>query len=276
MYSYNPFLLPDTIAIIVPLVSLSIALWINHTWYKEVKHELHMRREKFKNQYWKTVSVRYMEIQLEEQCWEEEGRQFSDCMDTDDYEKHIERMRFLDGECHKFYYELVEVEKCMLQNKLIGKRERGNVLNRINHVNKNMWLHPCLEDGRWVTQYDYDGNININCTPHSLINGQSEAISSVSSHFLGGIKGYLFFEIGDANSSNFLISWDVPTIGSPVYSSDGLSEKKYTIKSQGSLNDTVYYVTVDSKTHWNMIQGQQSYNPFIEQGQQEKHTSEAV
>ncbi|CAJ0832995.1 13920_t:CDS:2 [Entrophospora sp. SA101] len=83
-----------------------------------------------------------------------------------------------------------------------------------------------LEDGRWVTQYDYDGNININCIPHSLINGQSEAISSVSSHFLGGIKGYLFFEIGDANSSNFLISWDVPTIGSPVYSSDGLSEEK--------------------------------------------------
>ena len=114
MHSYNPLLLPDTIAIIVqkfPLVSLSIALCINHIWNKEVKLELH---EKFKNQYWKTVSVRYMEIQLKEQCWEEEGRQFSNCMDTDDYEKHIKRMRFLDGECHKFYYELVEVERCML------------------------------------------------------------------------------------------------------------------------------------------------------------------
>ncbi|CAH1769319.1 8519_t:CDS:1, partial [Entrophospora sp. SA101] len=44
---------------------------INHTWYKEVKHELHMRHERFKNQYWRTVSVRYMEIQLKEQCWEE-------------------------------------------------------------------------------------------------------------------------------------------------------------------------------------------------------------
>ncbi|CAH1769709.1 14141_t:CDS:1 [Entrophospora sp. SA101] len=164
MYSYNPFLLPDTIAIIVqklPLVSLSIALWINHTWYKEVKHELHMRREKFKNQYWKTVSVRYMEIQLKEQCWEEEGRQFSDCMDTDDYEKHIERMRFLDGECHKFYYELVEVEKCMLQNKLIGKRERGDLLNRINHVNKNMWLHPWseYEIEEMINPIDYELNI---------------------------------------------------------------------------------------------------------------------
>ncbi len=77
MHSYNPLLLPDTITIIVqklPLVSLSIALCINHIWNKEEKLELHMRHEKFKNQYWKTVSVRYMEIQLKEQCWEEEGR----------------------------------------------------------------------------------------------------------------------------------------------------------------------------------------------------------
>ena len=54
-------------------------------------------------------------------------------------------MRFLDGECHKFYYELVEVEKCMLQNKLIRKRERGDVLKRIKHVNSEDWLHPWSE-----------------------------------------------------------------------------------------------------------------------------------
>ncbi|CAH1760690.1 3444_t:CDS:2 [Entrophospora sp. SA101] len=53
----------DTIAIIVqklPLVGLSIALCINHTWNKEVKLELHMRHEKFKNQYWRTVSNRWL------------------------------------------------------------------------------------------------------------------------------------------------------------------------------------------------------------------------
>nr|CAG8556955.1 2401_t:CDS:2 [Entrophospora candida] len=65
----------DTIAIIVqklPLGGLSIALCINHTWNKEVKLELHMRHEKFKNQYWRTVSVRYMEIQLKHQEEEDE------------------------------------------------------------------------------------------------------------------------------------------------------------------------------------------------------------
>ncbi|CAJ0628815.1 13797_t:CDS:2 [Entrophospora sp. SA101] len=139
----------------------------------------------------------------------------------------------------------------------------------INNTGYNITLAASsLEDGRWVTQYDYDGNIDINCMPHSLIDGQSEAISSVSSHFLGGIKGYLFFEIEDANSSNFLISWNVPIIGSPVYSSYGLSEEKYTIKSQRSLSNTVYYVTVDSKSNWNIMQGQQSYNAFGQQGQQ--------
>ncbi|CAJ0763539.1 16671_t:CDS:2, partial [Entrophospora sp. SA101] len=51
----------------------------------------------------------------------------------------------------------------------------------INNTGYNITLAASsLEDGRWVTQYDYDGNIDINCMPHSLIDGQSEAISSVS------------------------------------------------------------------------------------------------
>ncbi|CAJ0837958.1 13210_t:CDS:2 [Entrophospora sp. SA101] len=169
MHSYNPFLLPDTIAIIVqklPLVSLSIALCINHIWNKEVKLELHMRREKFKNQYWRTVSVRYMEIQLKEQCWEEEGRRFSDCMDTDDYKKYNDKMRFLDGKCNESFYKLVEVEGCMLRNKLIRKRERGDVLNRINHVNKSGWLHPWseYEIEEMINPIDYELNILFNET----------------------------------------------------------------------------------------------------------------
>nr|CAG8514534.1 14496_t:CDS:1 [Entrophospora candida] len=143
MDSYNPLLLPDIIAIIVqklPLVDLSIALCINHTWNKETKLELHMRRKKFKNQYWRTVSVRYMEIQLKHQ--EEEGKRFSDYMGTDDYKKHNNKMRFLDMKCNEFFYKLVEVKRCMLRNKLIRKRERGDVLNRIDHVNKSGWLYP--------------------------------------------------------------------------------------------------------------------------------------
>nr|CAG8669074.1 10535_t:CDS:2 [Entrophospora candida] len=132
------------------------ALWINRTWYKEVKHELHIRREKFKNQYWRTVSVRYMEIQLKE-----EGKRFSNYMGTDDCKKHNDKMKFLDGKCNESFYKLVEVEGCMLRNKLIRKRERGDVLNRINHVNKSGWLHLWLEYEieEMINPIDYELNI---------------------------------------------------------------------------------------------------------------------
>nr|CAG8654757.1 5285_t:CDS:2 [Entrophospora candida] len=112
MYSYNPLLLPDTIATIVQkltLDSISIALWINRAWNKEVKHELHTRREKLKKQYWRTVSVRYMEKQIKKQYWEEDGRRYIDYMGTGDHKKFNKRIKFLDGECHKFYYELVKM-----------------------------------------------------------------------------------------------------------------------------------------------------------------------
>ncbi|CAJ0826638.1 2239_t:CDS:2, partial [Entrophospora sp. SA101] len=91
------------------LVGLSIALCINHTWNKKAKLELHMRRKKFKNQYWRTVSVRYMEIQL----------------------KHQE------------------------------EEERGDVLNRIYHVNKSGWLYPWseYEIEETINPIDYELNI---------------------------------------------------------------------------------------------------------------------
>src|SRR5205814_1859369 len=56
-----------------------------------------------------------------------------------------------------------------------------------------------LEEGRWITSKDYDGDssININCHPRSLIVNESETISSVSSRFLGGVKGYVSFNIHD-------------------------------------------------------------------------------
>nr|CAG8643028.1 12198_t:CDS:1 [Entrophospora candida] len=103
-----------------------------------------------------------MGIQLKEQCWEEESRRFSDCMDTDDYEKPNNKMRFLDEKCNEFFYKLVEVERCMLRNKLIRRRERGNVLNCINHVNnKSGWLHPWseYEIEEMINPIDYELNI---------------------------------------------------------------------------------------------------------------------
>ena len=91
MHSYNPLLLPDTITIIVqklPLVSLSIALCINHIWNKEVKLELHMRHEKFKNQYWKTISDFTMLILLKKKKNHDSHvySQKSPCID-----KHIQK-----------------------------------------------------------------------------------------------------------------------------------------------------------------------------------------
>ncbi|CAG8629637.1 2021_t:CDS:2 [Funneliformis mosseae] len=41
--------------------------------------------------------------------------------------------------------------------------------------------------------------------------------SSVTSSFLGGVKGFAIFYINDGSFSNFIISWSVPTIGSPKY-----------------------------------------------------------
>ncbi len=103
-----------------------------------------------------------------------------------------------------------------------------------------------LEDGRWVTSDDSD-DIDINCEPQtdSLANGQSEVFSSVTSHFLGGILGFATFTIHDDISSNFTISWRVPTIGSPGYSIEGLSKRKYMIDRQRGFENTVFQVIVE-------------------------------
>ncbi|CAJ0872210.1 12194_t:CDS:2 [Entrophospora sp. SA101] len=208
MHSYNPLLLPDTIATIVqklPLDSISIALWINHTWYKEVKHELHMRCEKFKNQYWRTVSVRYMEIQLKEQCWEEEGRQFSNYIGTDDYKKHNNKMRFLDGKCNESFYKLVEVERCMLQNKLIRRRERGDVLNRINHVNnKSGWLHPWSEYEIEEMINPIDDELNIFLDSNRENSQRKMALIRTSSSIKPSFKARKFSLAGDKKATSNL------------------------------------------------------------------------
>ncbi|GES99096.1 hypothetical protein GLOIN_2v1548905 [Rhizophagus clarus] len=86
----------------------------------------------------------------------------------------------------------------------------------INNSGYNLTLETVdLEDGRWITTDDYERIIDVNCEPHSILNGESEAISSVTSHFFGGIMGFVTFTMDDDISSQFVISWDVPTVGSP-------------------------------------------------------------
>ncbi|GES99097.1 hypothetical protein GLOIN_2v1548905 [Rhizophagus clarus] len=83
----------------------------------------------------------------------------------------------------------------------------------INNSGYNLTLETVdLEDGRWITTDDYERIIDVNCEPHSILNGESEAISSVTSHFFGGIMGFVTFTMDDDISSQFVISWDVPTI----------------------------------------------------------------
>src|SRR2546421_327488 len=55
-----------------------------------------------------------------------------------------------------------------------------------------------LESGRWVTSGD-DIDIGINCEPpiNPLKDGKSEAFSAVTSHFLGGVKGFASFSMDD-------------------------------------------------------------------------------
>ena len=109
-----------------------------------------------------------------------------------------------------------------------------------------------LEDGRWITSKDYEdygNNIDIvDCQPRSLLVGESETISSVTSHFGGGVKGYVSFIINDDTSSIFTISWEVPTIGPPKYEFNFLdksSNHKYDVIETSSFDDTVYQVTID-------------------------------
>ncbi|RIA86945.1 hypothetical protein C1645_778420 [Glomus cerebriforme] len=157
-----------------------------------------------------------------------------------------------------------------------------------------------LEDGRWVTSKDDDdGYIEINCEPHSLLNGESEAMSSVTSHFLGGVKGYVIFTMDDDISSNFIISWEVPTIGSPGYFFNFLdkpSRNKYVVKYENSFGNTVFQVTISPEIPWTtqdmlpfffpffifipccccipLKNGEQQYNSFRQQERQSFHPYE--
>ncbi|CAG8486892.1 30762_t:CDS:2 [Gigaspora margarita] len=109
-----------------------------------------------------------------------------------------------------------------------------------------------LEDGRWVTSDDYgDDSININCEPHSLLEHESEAISSVTNHFLGGVQGYVSYIIEDDMSSQFIISWEVSPIGSQKYYFSFLDEsymQDYQVNFEYSLGNTIYQVKIDKKT----------------------------
>ncbi|RIB04014.1 hypothetical protein C2G38_2048790 [Gigaspora rosea] len=123
----------------------------------------------------------------------------------------------------------------------------------INNSGYNMTLNIVnLEDGRWVTSNDYgDDSISINCEPRSLLEHESEAISSVTNHFLGGVQGYVSYIIEDDTSSQFIISWEVSPIGSNKYYFSFLDEsymQDYHVKFEYSLGDTIYQVKIDKKT----------------------------
>ncbi|PKC17442.1 hypothetical protein RhiirA5_368992 [Rhizophagus irregularis] len=114
----------------------------------------------------------------------------------------------------------------------------------MDSTNKN------LEDGRWLTSTDYFGanSVNITCEPRSLLDNESETISSVTSHVFGGLKGYFSFKINDSMTSEFTISWKVPTIGSPQYEFNflnDLSNQYYIVNNNKTFEDTVYQITIN-------------------------------
>ncbi|PKY20219.1 hypothetical protein RhiirB3_407955 [Rhizophagus irregularis] len=100
---------------------------------------------------------------------------------------------------------------------------------------------------------DYGRVIDVNCEPRSILNGESEAISTVTSHFLGGVLGFVTFIMDDDMSSKFIISWDVPTIGFPGYYfnfMDETSKHKFAINSQNTFGDTVFRIEIYEKIPW--------------------------
>ncbi|CAB4478479.1 uncharacterized protein OCT59_027281 [Rhizophagus irregularis] len=124
----------------------------------------------------------------------------------------------------------------------------------VNKSGYNLTLETVnLEDGRWVTMEDYGRVIDVNCEPRSILNGESEAISTVTSHFLGGVLGFVTFIMDDDMSSKFIISWDVPTIGFPGYYfnfMDETSKHKFAINSQNTFGDTVFRIEIYEKIPW--------------------------
>ncbi|PKY55260.1 hypothetical protein RhiirA4_410424 [Rhizophagus irregularis] len=57
----------------------------------------------------------------------------------------------------------------------------------------------------------------------------------------------------DDMSSKFIISWDVPTIGSPGYYfnfMDETSKHKFAINSQNTFGDTVFRIEIYEKIPW--------------------------
>ncbi|CAG8690892.1 1896_t:CDS:2, partial [Funneliformis mosseae] len=121
-----------------------------------------------------------------------------------------------------------------------------------NHIGYRIELvSASLISGRWITSND--DNYRISCEPqiYHLKNGQAEAFSSVTSSFLGGVKGFAIFYINDGKFSNFIISWSVPTIGSPKYeilghdlsdcfSKDDPSERRNMLHSVPNLDPPNY------------------------------------
>ncbi|CAI2170753.1 13595_t:CDS:1 [Funneliformis geosporum] len=144
------------------------------------------------------------------------------------------------------------LECCPLLSRNFASRHHSRVATivLINNSGYEMELVAVsLESGRWITSND--NNYNISCEPqiYPLANGQGEAFSSVTSHFLGGVKGYAIFSMNDDILSNFIISWSVPTIGSPKYKISGISlSENYDIVLERDLGNTVYRVIVESPT----------------------------
>ncbi|CAG8768034.1 12453_t:CDS:2 [Dentiscutata erythropus] len=103
----------------------------------------------------------------------------------------------------------------------------------INNSGYNMTLDVVnLEDGRWVTSDDYgDDSIDIN------------------------LQGYISYIIEDDRSSQFIISWEVSTLGPPMYYFgflDGSYMQDYNVKFDYSLGETIYQVKIDKKTPFPM------------------------
>jgi len=116
------------------------------------------------------------------------------------------------------------------------------------------------DDGRWINSTDYDGGngINITCYPRNLNDNEVEAMSTVTSRFLGRVDARVSFNIDDSIKSNFIITWKVPTIfASPEVDfnfQDSSSYDKYEVKNETKSFEgcAVFEVTIN-KTGNNVL-----------------------
>ncbi|CAG8789818.1 282_t:CDS:1 [Dentiscutata erythropus] len=151
MHTYNPLIIPDTIAEIVQKLSLEDLnkfCWINRTWYKEIQHELRKR--------WEIQVLKGYKLGLErDKKISEAQEKYSDDEVIQGYIEFGIANNYW-GKQFKSAKKQVEIEKYMLVNGMISKSEKEIVKFNIQQIKNNAIPWDSIEDWDLAELEDWD------------------------------------------------------------------------------------------------------------------------